>query len=344
MILFLPIVAYVLFILWVSYHWLKPQPELKTISHNTKVSVLIPFKDETAHLPQLIRCLSCQSYPKALVQLIFVDDHSLDQSASFIRGHTLVVNEGKGKKAALETGMKYASGELIVMLDADCSYGPNWLEILVNTYAQSQAALLIAPVRIAPTNGFWEQIQALEFQSLTASAAGAALGKHPIMCNGANLAFKKSFYNATDDVFKQAYSSGDDMFLMEYAKRKKAPIVYVKSEAAMASTKAVSFTHFWRQRFRWTSKAGGYKDLDVLISGGVVFLTNLSLLILPFVSLKMFLGALLLKLVVDGFLLSVSAPFFGHKRQLWLLFILMPIYPFYVLMASLGGQFYKRWK
>lgn len=330
--------------MWVSYHWLKIHPKSKASSLTTKVSVLIPFKNEASNIPELLNCLSAQTYPESLVELIFIDDHSDDESTAFITSQTLVVNEGKGKKAALITGLRYASGDLIVTIDADCIYGVNWLETLVNAYETSKADLLIAPVTVATVNTLWEKIQALEFQSLVASAAAAALGRHPIMCNGANLAFQKKLYNAEDDVFNQAYDSGDDMFLMEYAKRKNANIIYVKSREAMASTKAVSWSQFWRQRFRWTSKSSGYRDVEVMLAGGLVFLTNLSLLALLFVSLKMALTALLLKLVADFFFLFISAVFFGQEKNIWLTILLTPIYPVYVLLASIGGLFYVRWK
>jgi len=333
-----------LFIVWVAYHFLKEEPVLKTNPSATQVSVLIPFRDEAENLPHLLTSLLAQSYPKELVEFIFIDDHSSDTSTQLLVDYTLVLNEGEGKKAALATGLKQASGELVVTLDADCRYGPKWLETIVNYYEYTRASLLIAPVKIAPADTLWEKFQALEFQSLAASAAGAALGQHPIMCNGANLAFKRSLYNAEDDVFRQAYASGDDMFLMEYAKSKKVAIAYVKSKEAMASTRAVAWSHFWHQRFRWTSKSNAYQDLDVIISALVVLLTNLSLLVLPFISLKVAFIVLMGKLGVDLLLLALSAPFFGHRQLVPLTILLTPIYPLYVFVASVGGLFNRRWK
>ncbi len=346
MLLLTPIIIYVIVVLWGCYYWKKTREvELKDVEPSVFISVLIPIKNERKHLRLLLKCLLQQKYPKALVEFIFIDDHSTDSPEKIfphIPSFFLLKNDGKGKKAALECGLKKASGELVVTIDADCMFHRNWLRAIAQVYVETKADMLICPVRIAPVKTFWGKMQAVEFQSLAASAAGAALAKHPIMCNGANLAFKRSLVEDKEDVFNQKYASGDDMFLMQYAKQQRAEIAYVKSPYAMASTLPVGWKQFWRQRFRWTSKSGGYRDWDVIFVGFIVALANLSLLVLPFFSLEIGLMAWLFKFCVDACLLSISSSFFRQQHLLWLTVLITPFYPLYMLVSVFGGLLVKR--
>lgn len=333
--------------MWIAHHWFHSS-EYQTRGGyiKTKVSVLIPFKDEKDNLPNLMASLSDQTFPKEQVEYLFINDHSSDSGESLVKSKdfTLVHSQENGKKAALELGLIKANNELIITLDADCLVEKEWLSTIVSFYEQSKADLIICPVTIFPVKTIWDRLQAIEFQSLVASTAGAALGGQPIMCNGANLAFRKSFVDGGEDVFNRKYASGDDMFLLEYAKKSKATVAYLKSRKAIAFTAPVSWETFWRQRMRWTSKSAGYRDVAVIASGVLVLLANLSLLVLPFVSPKLALLGLLLKLLVDSILLSFSASFFGTAKSLWLVLLITPLYPFYVLFSTIGCFFSKNWK
>ena len=338
MLLLLPILLYFVFILWIAYHWLShPEYLPKTAPCDIRVSVIIPFRNEKENLPQLIQCLKAQSYKSDKLEYLFVNDHSDDGGEDLLRDFTLLQSSGKGKKAALNTALAKAQGELIITLDADCIVGEEWLKTLLSFYAENGADLVICPITLAPLQNTWDKLQALEFQSLTASTAGAALGQHAIMCNGANLLFKRSLVDFNRDVFKTQYVSGDDMFLLEHAKSIKASIAYLKNRQAMAYTAPVNWQHFWRQRLRWSSKSGAYSDVAIIVSAFVVLMVNVSLLILPFFSPFYLLIAFALKMLVDFLLLNSSSSFFRTSEHLWLYFLLLPIYPIYIVFTAFAG-------
>lgn len=337
---------YCCLILVYTWGWLKSRSH--PVSHVTgdiKVTVIIPFKNEADNLKHLIADLNGQSYPRDCIQYVFVDDHSVDNSTSCIPADFLcVTNNGHGKKTALITGLSQAKGELILMLDADVSIGKDWLTSVVSFYEKGEGDLIILPVAMSPAHNVWGAMQCVEFHSLAVSTAGAALAQLPIMCNGANLAFKRDLVQDPNDAFNTQYVSGDDMFLLEYAKKKKSDIQYLKSKEAIAYIKPEPWRKFWLQRFRWTSKSGGYKDAGIIYSGAVVALINTLLLVLPFVDLKYALFALALKFIVDALLLLVSSQFWGTTKYLALVLIITPIYPLYALVSLIGGVVSKTWK
>lgn len=94
-----------------------------------RLSVIIPAKDEEQTLPQLLEDLkqvipTLEGYD---VELICVDDHCRDRTAAIARAYGARVVENKrkpGKGNALRAGFEAATGELLLMMDADYSHRP----------------------------------------------------------------------------------------------------------------------------------------------------------------------------------------------------------------------------
>jgi glycosyltransferase involved in cell wall biosynthesis len=88
-----------------------------------KLSVVIPAKNEAANLPLVLPRI-----PDWVHQVVLVDGHSTDGTVEVARALRpdihVVLQEGRGKGAALRTGFDAATGDIIVMLDADGSTDP----------------------------------------------------------------------------------------------------------------------------------------------------------------------------------------------------------------------------
>jgi glycosyltransferase involved in cell wall biosynthesis len=95
----------------------------------TTVSIIIPAKDEEATLPHLLEDLNrvIPTLEGYQVEVICVDDHCRDRTAAIGRamGARIVENHRKpGKGNALRAGFEAATGDLLMMMDADYSHRP----------------------------------------------------------------------------------------------------------------------------------------------------------------------------------------------------------------------------
>ena len=83
-------------------------------------------------------------------------------------------------------------------------------------FAQNPTQFVAGPVTLDPINSYLDKFQVLDFASLIGTgAAFIALG-YPLMCNGANLAFRRNIYDIIEgQVGFETLISGDDVFLMQ---------------------------------------------------------------------------------------------------------------------------------
>ena len=125
---------------------------------HTKVSILVPARNESENIQRCLQSLLHQNYPETLLEILVIDDHSEDDTAALAEaiGDTRVkvlrladypdLPQQAFKKLALTTGIGEASGSLIVTTDADCFAGVNWLPLIVSCYECNKAKLIAAPV------------------------------------------------------------------------------------------------------------------------------------------------------------------------------------------------------
>lgn len=88
-----------------------------------KISVVVPALNEAENLPHVLPRI-----PRDVYEVILVDGHSTDDTVKVARrlrpSVRVIMQEGKGKGAALRCGVEAARGDVVVLLDADGSTNP----------------------------------------------------------------------------------------------------------------------------------------------------------------------------------------------------------------------------
>ena len=100
------------------------------------LSIVIPSKNEEKGLAVLLPKLRAQ-YPTA--EIIVVNDGSSDGTESVCRNHNVKINSHpypKGNGAAVKTGARTATGDILVFMDADGQHNPEDIAQLVSKLNQ----------------------------------------------------------------------------------------------------------------------------------------------------------------------------------------------------------------
>jgi len=313
------------------------------------VSVVIACRNEQHKLLVLLDGLSNQDYPLHLYEVIVVNDNSTDKTFETASSYTgklsinTLNNSGTGKKKALETGIRAATGKLIITTDADCSPGKKWLRTIASFYESNKPDLIICPVQLSPMKGFFGKFQELEFLSLQGITAGTAINGNPILCNGANLAFTKESYLKHSENLHHEIASGDDVFLLYSIKKEpQSKILWLESTYALiTANSSPTLKSFINQRKRWISKSSSIKDFYTIVLGIVTFVTILLQTVLLFagildpVFLTLFLIILALKSIPDFLILKNTTARYGKENLMKWFLISQIIYPYYVLVVVL---------
>lgn len=343
------ILPYIFLLLKIYRSLQKIKPFLVKNDPSTFVSVVVACRNEEEDLPHLLKDLSEQNYQTEKFELIIVDDNSTDGTfkiASAFQNnaniHT-VKNSGKGKKEALRTGIGIAKGNLIITTDADCHMGKNWIRSIASFYEATNADMIICPVRIKETSGFFGRFQELEFLSLQGITAGTANAGDGTMCNGANLAFRKEAYFENLDNLRFDIPTGDDVFFLHSLKSKSgSKILWMESfDAVVTTSGSSSFREYLNQRKRWLSKSSAYTDINSILLGIVTFVTISAELFLLAAALynKSFLPAFLVFFIfksgADFLILYNTAVRYERKKLMnWFLPVQI-VYPFYVILVTI---------
>ncbi|MEE2700261.1 MAG: glycosyltransferase [Bacteroidota bacterium] len=339
------LLLYVLLILQYTFGWYK----IKKTDYDRftpKVSVVISLRNEAEQVETLLRNLRTQLYPTEKIEFILVNDHSTDNTFELLQENTIdnlvIINlqEVWGKKQAISKAISVARGDIILTTDADCSFGPNWAQIIVSYFADEKIELVSGPVTYLQQDSVFHNLQVLEFTSLIASGAGAIASGNPIFCNGANMAFRKKVFLDLNDFANNTTASGDDVFLLHSVKRKYPhATTFAKDEEAVVRTSGTqSIKEFISQRKRWTAKSSAYKDIATIYVSFIVLLTNLTLLYLFAVSfinistLQIFGLFYLTKFVVDVLLLYPVLKFFNRNDLVKWVFPFELLYSFYIVL------------
>lgn len=371
-------ILYGALIVYYTWAWKKLpdwSPVTGTPHPQTRITVLVPARNEEKNILSCLGSLSRQSYPKELYEVIVIDDHSTDNTAALVKEMaatsplqlaciqlSAAAREAPvvraHKKFAIETGIKAARGALIVTSDADCLFEPDWLSTIAGFYESTGAKFIAAPVRINGASSHQHTLlfllQTLDFITLQGITGASVSRRSHSMCNGANLAYEKKTFEEVEG-FRgiDKIPSGDDMLLMhKIYKKYPDKVFYLKSRPAIVSTHAEhTWQKFVNQRIRWASKASTYDDRRIFWVLLLVYMINLLFPVLLVAScwnrwyllIALILG--IAKTSVEYPFVRMVAGFFGQQRLMVYFPCLQPFHIAYTVIVGWLGQFgsYK-WK
>ena len=328
------------------------------------VSVVVAARNEEKNIQRCIRSLVNQTFSKNDFEVIVVDDNSSDKTrevvADLARSDSRIrllqlptskENEVGRKPQAIALGIQNAKGEVIATTDADCVVPQAWLENMLKRLTQD-TAFIAGPVLEKDGPSLLSKLESLEFMSLIVTGAGLIGFGHPIICNGANLMYRKSAFQDVKG-FDNAESSCDDETLMQrIALKKSGKIKFCLEAGAIVETASQNnIRSFWSQRVRWAAKKGRYGNPVILIELVALYLFFLVFLLSAITAL--FVPALALpvaiifglKALVDFVTLSRGANMLQQRLAFNSFFLAELLHAPYIVVAAAQAQFAAiQWK
>ena len=351
--------VYFILMMWLSLAW-DSVSRFDDQATSQPLTVVVVFRNEVLHLPQLFRSLDSQDVDQPSYEVLLVDDSSDDKSQALAREWTstcrykaevIVLGELglTGKKNGISEAVKRAKWEHILVTDADCSLPETWLRIM----SAGDTDFVSGPVQYRKEKGVWQKLLALDFISLIGLGAALINKSRPILANGANMRFSKSRFNEVGGYSNSIeVPSGDDVFLLQsISDIPGTQIEFRKSEKAMVETQPpATFSEFIHQRIRWAGKtrfSGNMLTSPALLLT-VLYVSFFLIMMLPLFNASYWdvvLMSFALKLVADYAYFKGLLRFMQRRRLLWYLVLIELIHPFYVvIIAVLSKAMPYQWK
>ncbi len=129
--------------------------DIRVTGTSPRVSVVIPFYNLGAWLPDTLRSVRAQTYTN--YEIIVVDDGSTDAASLSLldhlpeRGVRVVRRVNGGLAAARNTGLHAATSDLVLTLDADDLLDPRYLETTVGVFERDRTgrlAVVSTPIKL----------------------------------------------------------------------------------------------------------------------------------------------------------------------------------------------------
>ncbi len=107
-----------------------------------KITVLIPVYNEVNTLLPILERVEKTDYCGLEKEIILIDDYSTDGTRNLytdLPHKVLYHSQNRGKGAALKTGLADATGDIIIIQDADLEYNPEDYPNLINLILNGEA-------------------------------------------------------------------------------------------------------------------------------------------------------------------------------------------------------------
>jgi cellulose synthase/poly-beta-1,6-N-acetylglucosamine synthase-like glycosyltransferase len=245
-------------ILLFAHNLVKPASKKENIEgFNPKVSIIIPAHDEEKYIVRSIESALETDYNRK--EIIVVDDGSRDLTYQlafpyYEKGliNLVQLEKPSGSKAgALNFGLLFATGEVIVIVDADTLIERDSIKRIIAPLSSSNVNSVAGNIRVfRSNNNFLEKLQAYEY--LISFELGRSFNEimgNLLFVSGGFGAFKRKYFESTGKYDRDILTEDLDFSIKTI--KHEGRIIY--QENAVSSTIVPSSWREWyNQRIRWS--------------------------------------------------------------------------------------------
>ncbi|MFI7067418.1 bifunctional polysaccharide deacetylase/glycosyltransferase family 2 protein [Kribbella sp. NPDC050124] len=215
------------------------------------VSVIVPAYNESAGIEATVRSLVASDHP---IEVVVVDDGSTDGTADIveamrIQGVRVIRQPNAGKPVALNTGLRAAHFDLVVMVDGDTVFQPETIRMLVQPFADPSVGAVSGNAKVGNRRGLLGRWQHIEYViGFNLDRRLFDLAECMPTVPGAIGGFRRTALERIGGLSDVTLAEDTDLTMALC--RDGWHVVY--EERAIAWTEApASLGALWRQRYRW---------------------------------------------------------------------------------------------
>lgn len=171
------------------------------------VSIVIPALNEESYISRCLVSVLEQDYPRDRLEVVVVDNGSVDATASIARRFPVrVIEEPRaGVAGARNAGIRAARGEIVAFIDADCIAKPAWLRELLSGSDDKTIGCFAGDILPVPDGGLISDY----IHDRRLISQEALLSSTPPVAAGANIAYRKSVFEEIG-CFDEKFTEGED--------------------------------------------------------------------------------------------------------------------------------------
>jgi biofilm PGA synthesis N-glycosyltransferase PgaC len=217
------------------------------------VSILVPAYNEEAVISRTLESLVNLKYEKK--EILVIDDGSTDKTALIAssykqHGVKILRKVNGGKASALNYGLVFAKGEIVITVDADTMVTRGAVDEVVKIMSSPEIVAVSGNIRVLNNKSFLTRLQELEYLvNINIVRRALDLFGAVMVVPGAFGAFKKCAIENTGNYDKDTLTEDFDLTI----KVLKAYGAVGASSTATAFTEVPASTKaLYKQRLRWT--------------------------------------------------------------------------------------------
>lgn len=257
-------------------------------------SVVIPAHNEGNTVLRSLTSVVQSNYPKDRLEVIVMDDGSTDNTAAIIKKYIkenpkanirLIRQKNTGKATALNNGMrKYATGSLIMCLDADSALDPDAIKNTVWHFRDKSVATMSANIRIVRRKGLLNLIQWYEYLVCYQMKRAESLFNFEYIVGGIGSTFRKSVLEKIGYYDTNTVTEDIDLTMKILRLGNKKYKATYGSDVVAYTESVMSIQGLIKQRYRWKwgRSQTFLKNLDMFFSTDKKYTKALTWFYLPF--------------------------------------------------------------
>lgn len=317
------------------------------------VSVIVCAKNEEQTLPMVIESLFKQDYPD--IEIIVVDDRSSDGTYDLLLTYGEKIklvridqtpNHINNKKYAITLGVRAASNDKLLFIDADCFPSSHrWVSSMMTRF---QSTFVLGFSQYVKEKGLLNAF--IRFETLMSGMQYLTFAKlgNPYMGVGRNLGYTQALFIKEKGFFgyNDVMGGDDDLFVNKHANKNNTK-VNISPDGLVYSFPKKTFSTYFRQKKRHIAVSKLYKAKDKFILGilsmsHILFWGSLIALVIynynPVILAGIYFGRNFL-LIINAHLASLRL---GDRINVVLIPIFDFLYTVYLLTVGTTAMFAKK--